>query len=43
MVAAFAAVIAARLRSLPVAMAVGLVMGIAGTLVQYFFSNSRPR
>jgi branched-chain amino acid transport system permease protein len=40
MVAAFAAVIAARLRSLPVAMAVGLLMGIAGTLVQYFFSNS---
>ncbi len=40
MVAAFAAVIAARLRSLPVAMAVGLVMGIAGTLVQYWFSNS---
>jgi branched-chain amino acid transport system permease protein len=40
MVAAFAAVIAARLRSLPVAMAVGLGMGIAGTLVQYFFSSS---
>ena len=40
MVAAFAAVIAARLRSLPVAMAVGLFMGIAGNLVQYFFSNS---
>jgi len=40
MVAAFAAVIAARLHSLPVAMAVGLLMGIAGTLVQYFFSNS---
>jgi branched-chain amino acid transport system permease protein len=40
MVAAFAAVIAARLRSLPVAMAVGLLMGIAGTLVQYFFTNS---
>jgi branched-chain amino acid transport system permease protein len=40
MVAAFAAVVAARLRSLPVAMGVGLLMGIAGTLVQYFFSNS---
>ncbi len=40
MVAAFAAVIAARLRSLPIAVAVGLLMGIAGTLVQYFFSNS---
>jgi len=40
MVAAFAAVIAARLRSLPVAVAVGLLMGIAENLVQYFFSNS---
>jgi branched-chain amino acid transport system permease protein len=40
MVAAFAAVIAARLRSLPIAVVVGLLMGIAGTLVQYFFSNS---
>jgi branched-chain amino acid transport system permease protein len=40
MVAAFAAVIAARLRSLPVAVAVGLGMGIAGALVQYFFTNS---
>ena len=34
--AAFAAVIAARLRSLPVAVIVGLLMGIAGSLVQYF-------
>jgi branched-chain amino acid transport system permease protein len=40
MAAAFAAVIAARLRSLPVAVAVGLLMGIAGSLVQYFFTNS---
>jgi branched-chain amino acid transport system permease protein len=40
MVAAFAAVIAARLRSLAVAVAVGLSMGIAGALVQYFFTNS---
>ena len=34
--AAFAAVIAARLRSLPIAVAVGLLMGIAGSLVQYW-------
>ncbi len=34
--AAFAAVIAARLRSLPVAVAVGLLMGVAGSLVQYY-------
>jgi branched-chain amino acid transport system permease protein len=34
--AAFAAVIAARLRSLPVAVVVGLLMGIAGSLVQYY-------
>jgi branched-chain amino acid transport system permease protein len=40
MVAAFAAVIAARLRSLAVAVAVALGMGIAGALVQYFFTNS---
>ncbi len=40
MVAAFAAVIAARLRSLVVAVAVALSMGIAGSLVQYFFTNS---
>jgi branched-chain amino acid transport system permease protein len=36
MVAAFAAVVAARLRNLPVAVAVGLAMGIAGALVQYW-------
>jgi branched-chain amino acid transport system permease protein len=40
MVAGFAAVIAARLRNLPVAVAVGFAMGIAGNLVQYFFTNS---
>ena len=34
--AAFAAVIAARLRSLPVAVIVALLMGIAGSLVQYY-------
>jgi branched-chain amino acid transport system permease protein len=34
--AAFAAVIAARLRSLPIAVGVGLLMGIAGSLVQYW-------
>ena len=34
--AAFAAVIAARLRSLPVAVLIGLLMGVAGSLVQYF-------
>jgi branched-chain amino acid transport system permease protein len=34
--AAFAAVIAARLRSLPVAVVIGLLMGIAGSLVQYY-------
>jgi branched-chain amino acid transport system permease protein len=33
--AAFAAVIAARLRSLPVAVVVALLMGVAGSLVQY--------
>ena len=36
MVAAFAAVIAARLRSLPVAAAVGLGMGIVSALFQYW-------
>jgi len=35
MLAAFAAVIAARLRSLPVSVVVGLAMGIAGSLVLY--------
>jgi branched-chain amino acid transport system permease protein len=34
--AAFAAVIAARLRSLPVAVVVALVMGVASSLVQYY-------
>jgi branched-chain amino acid transport system permease protein len=34
--AAFAAVIAARLRSLPIAVAVALLMGIAGSLVQFY-------
>ena len=34
--AAFAAVIAARLRSLPVAVTVALLMGIASSLVQYY-------
>jgi branched-chain amino acid transport system permease protein len=34
--AAFAAVIAARLRSLPVAVVIGLLMGIVGSLVQYY-------
>src|SRR5581483_11611389 len=34
--AAFAAVIAARFRSLPVAVVVALLMGIAGSLVQYY-------
>jgi branched-chain amino acid transport system permease protein len=35
MAAAFAAVIAAKLRSLPVAVVVGLLMGVAGSVVQY--------
>jgi branched-chain amino acid transport system permease protein len=35
MLAAFAAVIAARLRNLPLAVVVGLAMGIAGSLVLY--------
>jgi len=35
MVAAFAAVIAARLRSLPIAVGVALVMGVAESVVQY--------
>jgi branched-chain amino acid transport system permease protein len=34
--AAFAAVIAAKLRSLPIAVTVGLLMGIAGAMVQRF-------
>jgi branched-chain amino acid transport system permease protein len=40
MVAAFAAVIAARLRSLPIAVIVGLLMGVAGALVQYYVPPS---
>lgn len=40
MIAAFAAVIAARLRSLPVAVAVGLAMGVAGSVVQYLLPPS---
>src|SRR6201999_4184733 len=40
MIAAFAAVIAARLRSLPIAVAVGLAMGIAGGLLQYYIPPS---
>jgi branched-chain amino acid transport system permease protein len=40
MVAAFAAVIAARLRNLPIAVAVGLLMGVAGSLVQYLLPPS---
>jgi branched-chain amino acid transport system permease protein len=32
---AFAAVVAARLRSLPIAVAVGLIMGVAGSLLQW--------
>lgn len=40
MVAAFAAVIAGRLRNLPVAVAVGLGMGVVGSLVQYLFPPS---
>ncbi len=34
--AAFAAVIAARLRSLPIAVGIGLLMGVVGSLVQYW-------
>ncbi len=40
MIAAFAAVIAARLRSLPVAVVVGLGMGVAGSVVQYYLPPS---
>jgi branched-chain amino acid transport system permease protein len=40
MIAAFAAVIAARLRSLPVAVAVGLAMGIAGSVLQFYLPPS---
>ncbi|MGH9092879.1 MAG: branched-chain amino acid ABC transporter permease, partial [Acidimicrobiales bacterium] len=41
MAAAFAAVVAAKLRNLPVAVAVGLLMGIAGSVIpQYLPPNS---
>ena len=40
MIAAFAAVIAARLRSLPIAVLVGLSMGVAGSVVQYYLPPS---
>ena len=40
MVAAFSAVVAAKLRNLPVAVAVGLGIGIAGALVQYWLPPS---
>jgi len=40
MIAAFAAVIAARLRSLPVAVVVGVAMGIAGSVLQYILPPS---
>ena len=40
MVAAFAAVVAAKLRSLPVAVAVSVAMGVAGSLVQYWLPPS---
>jgi len=38
--AAFAAVVAARLRSLPIAVAVGLAMGIVTSLIQYLLPTS---
>ena len=40
MAAAFAAVIAAKLRNLPVAVIVGLLMGVAGALVQHYLPPS---
>jgi branched-chain amino acid transport system permease protein len=40
MASAFAAVIAARLRSLPIAVGVGLLMGVAGALVQHYLPPS---
>jgi branched-chain amino acid transport system permease protein len=40
MAAAFAAVIAAQLRNLPVAVAVGLLMGVAGALLQHYLPPS---
>jgi branched-chain amino acid transport system permease protein len=38
--AAFASVVAARLRSLPIAVAVGLAMGVATSLIQYLLPPS---
>ncbi len=40
MASAFAAVIAAQLRNLPVAVAVGLLMGVAGALLQHYLPPS---
>jgi branched-chain amino acid transport system permease protein len=40
MASAFAAVVAARLRNVPVAVVVGLVIGIAGSLVQHYLPPS---
>jgi branched-chain amino acid transport system permease protein len=40
MASAFAAVVAARLRNVPVAVTVGLVIGIAGSLVQHYLPPS---
>src|ERR1700722_6484772 len=40
MAAAFAAVLAARLRSLPVAVVVGLLMGVVGAIVQHYVPPS---
>ncbi len=40
MAAAFAAVIAAQLRNLPVAVIVGLLMGVAGSLLQHYLPPS---
>ena len=41
--AAFAAVIAAKLRSLPIAVGVGLLMGIATSLIQRYLPADQPR
>ena len=42
MAAAFAAVIAARLRNLPIALVVGFAMGVLGSLVQYYLPPNSP-
>lgn len=42
MAAAFAAVVAAKLRNLPVAVVIGLAMGIAGSLVIRYLPSSSP-